>query len=54
MLHTPPLPFFIASLAIAIALIANVGMSLLWAIFAATLAITTIVAVARTIPRKER
>jgi hypothetical protein len=54
MLHTPPLPFFIFSVAIAAGLIAKVGMSLLWVIFAATLAVTTVVAVVRTIPRKER
>ena len=54
MLHTPPLPFFIASVAIGVAVIAELGMSPLWAIFAATLVITTVVAVLRAIPRKER
>jgi hypothetical protein len=46
--------FFLVLLAITVEVIASVGLSVLWGIFAATLLVTTVVAVVRTIPRKER
>lgn len=39
---------------LAVAIISTVGLSVLWGIFAATLAVTSIVAIDRAIPRKER
>lgn len=37
-----------------VALLSTIGFSLVWAIFALTLAVTTAVAIHRSIPRKER
>lgn len=45
---------FVLTVVLAIAVIATVGLSVLWGIFAATLAVTTAVAIHRSIPRKER
>lgn len=45
---------FVLTLVIAAAVTATVGFSWLWTVFAITLVVTTIVAVIRSIPRKER
>jgi hypothetical protein len=39
---------------LAVALFSTVGFSLVWGIFALTLVVTTVVAIHRSIPRKER
>lgn len=46
--------FLVIALILMIAVISTVGFSILWGIFAVTLAVTTVVAVHRSIPRKER
>jgi hypothetical protein len=46
--------FFVGLLVVAVGVIASVGMSLLWGIFAVTLGVTTVVAFIRSIPRRER
>jgi hypothetical protein len=45
---------FGATLIVAVGAISHFGISLLWAIFAATLVVTTLVSVHRSIPRSER
>lgn len=45
---------FAFTVILAVAIISTVGLSMLWGIFAATLAVTSIVAIDRAIPRKER
>jgi hypothetical protein len=45
---------FAVTLMLAIAVISTVGLSVLWAIFALTLLVTTGVAIHRSIPRKEK
>ncbi|HEX6025663.1 MAG TPA: hypothetical protein VFZ00_26965 [Solirubrobacter sp.] len=46
--------FFLATIAIVVAIMFTVGMNVLWALFALTLIVTTSVAIWRTIPRRER
>jgi hypothetical protein len=53
MFTTSP-PFFLATIAIVVAIMFTVGMNVLWALFALTLIVTTTVAIWRTIPRQER
>ncbi len=45
---------FVLTVILAVAVISAVGLSVLWGIFAATLVVTSIVAIDRAIPRKER
>ncbi len=45
---------FVVTLILAVSAIATFGFSLFWGVFALTLVITTIVAIHRSIPRKER
>lgn len=45
---------FALTLILAIAVISTAGLSAVWAIFAVTLGVTTVVAIHRSIPRKER
>ncbi len=45
---------FLLTLIIAVAVISTVGFSIVWAVFALTLAVTTAVAIHRSIPRKEK
>lgn len=44
----------VVTVILAVAVISTVGFSWLWGVFAITLGVTTIVAVFRSIPRKER
>lgn len=44
---------FGGTVVVAVGLISTVGISLLWAIFAVTLVVTTLVAIHRSIPRNE-
>lgn len=44
---------FVLTIIIGAALISTVGFSVVWAVFAVTLVVTTIVAVHRSIPRRE-
>lgn len=44
---------FILTVILAVALISTIGFSVVWSIFALTLVVTTIVAIHRSIPRKE-
>jgi hypothetical protein len=53
MFPNAPASFVLLSIALVV-VIANVGLSLLWGIFAVTLGVTTIVAILRSIPRKEK
>ena len=46
--------FFLATIAIVVAIMFTVGMNVLWGLFALTLIVTTVVAIWRTIPRRER
>ncbi len=46
--------YFALSLIVVVAVIANVGLSALWVVLGVTLAVTTVVAIVRSIPRKER
>lgn len=45
---------FVLTLILMIAAISTAGFSAVWAIFAVTLAVTTAVAIHRSIPRRER
>ena len=45
--------FFLATIAIVVAIMFMVGMNALWALFALTLIVTTTVSIWRTIPRRE-
>jgi hypothetical protein len=45
---------FALTLILMIAVVSTVGFSAVWGIFAATLIVTTVVAIHRSIPRKER
>lgn len=45
---------FVLTVILAVAVIAEVGFSVLWGIFALTLVATTAVAIHRSIPRKEK
>lgn len=45
---------FIFTVILAAVVIASVGVSVLWGIFAVTLVVTTVVAIDRSIPRKEK
>ncbi len=45
---------FLATVVLAASIVATVGISVLWGIFAVTLVVTTAVAIHRSIPRKER
>jgi hypothetical protein len=53
MFPTAPTTLVVTSL-IAVAVMTTVGLSVLWAIFALTLVVTTAVAIHRSIPRKEK
>lgn len=53
MFPTAPTLFMFTAI-LAFAVISTVGFSVVWTIFAATLAVTTLVAIHRSIPRKER
>ena len=44
---------FVLTIIIGAAVISTVGFSAVWTVFAATLVVTTIVAIHRSIPRKE-
>jgi hypothetical protein len=44
----------VATVILAAAAVSTVGVSVFWTIFAVTLVVTTIVAIHRSIPRKER
>ncbi|HMS61495.1 MAG TPA: hypothetical protein PKD63_04380 [Solirubrobacteraceae bacterium] len=55
MFPTAPAPtLFLVTVILAVAVISTTGFSVLWGIFAVTLGVTTIVAIHRSIPRKER
>lgn len=45
---------FLTTVIIAVAVISTVGFSVFWTIFAVTLIVTTVVAIHRSIPRKEK
>jgi hypothetical protein len=45
---------FLLTAAMVVAVISSVGFTVIWTVFAATLAVTTVVAIHRSIPRKER
>lgn len=45
---------FIFTVILAAVVISSVGLSVLWGIFAVTLVVTTVVAIDRSIPRKEK
>ena len=45
---------FAVTLVLAVAVISTVGLSAFWDVFAVTLIVTTLVAIHRSIPRKER
>ena len=45
---------FTVTLMLAVAVISTVGLSPFWDVFAVTLIVTTLVAIHRSIPRKER
>jgi hypothetical protein len=49
-----PSTVFLVTVVIAAAVISSVGFSVVWGIFAVTLVVTTLVAIRRSIPRKER
>lgn len=44
---------FVLTIMIGAVVVSTVGFSVVWAVFAATLVVTTIVAIHRSIPRKE-
>lgn len=55
MFPTAPAPtIFLITVILAVAVVSSVGFSAIWVIFAVTLVVTTIVAIHRSIPRKER
>ena len=45
---------FVVTLILAVSVVANVGLSPVWGVFALTLVVTTMVAIHRSIPRKEK
>ena len=53
MFHTAPSLLVVSVIAV-VGLMFTVGMTVFWAIFAVTLVATTIVAIKRSIPRRER
>jgi hypothetical protein len=52
--NAPAPTVFLVTVILGVAVVSAVGFSVVWAIFAVTLVVTTIVAIHRSIPRKER